>query len=86
MLSAISLSRVMLGKLVNPRDYSQEYYMILIVSCQYMCVNDHIFLTTDLRVLALISTDNIPLILLKSFCRKVVGLIGEAMSISAVGR
>ena len=50
--------------------------VVILVSCQYRCVNDHIFLTTDPRVLELFFTENIPFILLhrsgfmKSFCKK----------------
>ena len=64
---------------------------MILVACQYRCTNGHTFLTADPRVLELISTENIPFLVLhrsgfmKSFCRKVIGL-KEAMSISAVER
>ena len=74
---------------LQPRVLHDIDSVVILVACQYRCTNDHTFLTTDPRVLELISTENIPFILLhrsgfmKSFCRKVIGLI-EAMSISAV--
>jgi hypothetical protein len=73
---------------LQPRVLHDIDSVVILVACQY----SDTFLTTDPRVLELISTENIPFILLhrsgfmKSFCRKVIGLIGEAMSISAVER
>lgn len=77
---------------LQPRILHDIDSIVVIVSCQYRCTNKHVFLTTDPRVLRLIPAENIPLILLhrtglmKSFCRKIIGLVGEGMSISAVER
>lgn len=65
---------------------------VILVSSQYICSNSHIFLTTDPRVLNLLSSDYVPFILLhrtgfvRSFLDCIIGLIGEGLRISAVER
>ena len=75
---------------LQPRLLHDIDSIVILISCQDKCTNNHYFLTTDPRVLKLIPEADVPFILLhktgfmKSFCRKVVGLIGESTSISAV--
>ena len=63
--------------------------MIILISCQYVCPNNHTYPTTDPRVLELINCDDIPFVLLhksgflKSFVHRV---FSEGMTIAAVER
>ena len=85
------------GKLVSHQLLSHVYFMQLIllsvlVSSVYVCSNRHTYVTTDPRVLKLISPECIPFILLhktgflKNFVDKVIGLVKEGMCISAIER
>ena len=74
---------------LQPRVLHDIDSVVIVVACQYRCTNGHTFLTTDPRVLELISTENIPFILLLievDLWSPSVGksLVGEAMSTSAV--
>ena len=77
---------------LNPRLLHSIDSIVLLVSCQYVCQKNHIFLTTDPRLLHLIYSKHIPFVLLhktgflKTLVRHVVRLIREGMSISAVER
>ena len=75
-----------------PRVIHDIHSVVILVSCQYKCSKSHSILTTDPRVLALISDEHIPFILLhkvgftKIFARQVIGLLEEGMSISSIER
>lgn len=77
---------------LQPRVIHDIDLVVLLVSCQYKCCNGHCILTTDPRILELVSVEHIPFILLhktgftKSFARKVIGLLEEGMSISSIER
>lgn len=75
-----------------PRVIHDIHSVVILVSRQYKCSNSHSVLTTDPRVLALISDEYTPLILLhkagftKMFARKVIGFLEEGMSICSIER
>ena len=66
--------------------------IVLLVSCQYICLNSHAYLTTDPPLLQLIPPEYIPSVLLhktgflKSLIDHVIGLVQEGLSICAVER
>ena len=90
--------KILHGNLVSLQLSSLAYYMELIQLpflyhlFSYICCNRHTYLTTDPRVLELISPDCIPFILLhkagflKTFITKVIGLVKEGLCISAIER
>ena len=79
-------------RITIPRVVHDVHSVVILVSCQYKCSNGHSILTTDSRILALISDEHILFILLhrvgftKLFARKVIGLLEEGMSISSIER
>ena len=66
--------------------------VIVLVSCKYVCSSGHSYLTTDPRLLELISSECIPFILMhkigftKSLLTKVINLVKEGLCISAIER
>lgn len=82
------------GKSGNHKLYSHTCFMsmVVLISYQYVCSNNHHCLTTDPRISDVMKSEHIPFILLhksgfvKSFVRRVIGLISEGMTIAAVER
>ena len=76
----------------EPRVLHAIDSVVVLVSSVYVCSNRHTYVTTDPRVLKLISPECIPFILLhktgflKNFVDKVIGLVKEGMCISAIER
>ena len=76
----------------EPRVIHDINSVVVLISCQYICFNNHTYLTTDPRLLQLISPECVPFVLLhktgflKSFINHIIGLVNEGLSISAVER
>ena len=77
---------------LQPRIIHDIESIVVLISAQYICCNNHIYLTTDPRVLQRISEIYIPFTLLhktgflKSFVNQVIGLIREGLNICAIER
>lgn len=77
---------------LEPRLVHDIDSIIILVSSVYICSNGHTYLTTDPRVLQLITPECIPFILLhktgflKSFVSKVICLVKEGLGIVAIER
>ena len=77
---------------LQPRLLHDIDSMVVLISCQYVCPNNHHYLTTDPRILEVMKSEDIPFVLLhksgfvKSFVHRVIGLISEGMTIAAVER
>lgn len=77
---------------LEPRLVHDIDSIIVLVSSVYFCPNGHTYLTTDPRVLQLITPECVPFILLhrtgflKSFVNKVVCLVKEGLGIVAIER
>lgn len=76
----------------EPRIVHDINSVVVLISCQYICLNNHTYLTTDPRLLQQISPECVPFVLLhktgflKSFIAHIVGLVNEGLGISAVER
>lgn len=77
---------------LQPRLIHSIDTMIVLIASEYICSNRHIHLTTDARLLGLISSNCIPFVLLhrtgfmKSFMNQVIGLVNEGLCIQAIER